>query len=53
VALGRGHETTLKKFYRRGKTVRLQPANSSMAPIDVPAGDVAIQGVVRGLLRRY
>jgi len=53
VALVRGHETTLKKFYRRGKTVRLQPANSSMAPIDVPAGDVAIQGVVRGLLRRY
>jgi repressor LexA len=53
VALVRGHETTLKKFYRRGKTVRLQPANSSMPPIDLPAGDVAIQGVVRGLLRRY
>jgi repressor LexA len=53
VALVGGSEATLKKFYRRGASVRLQPANSALAPIDVPAADVRIRGVVRGLLRRY
>jgi repressor LexA len=53
VALLRGEEATLKKFYRRGRSVRLQPANGDMKPIDVPARDVQIRGVVRGLLRRY
>ncbi len=53
VALIRGSEATLKKFYLRGDRVSLQPANSTMEPIDVPAEDVEIQGVVRGLVRRY
>lgn len=53
VALVRGDEATLKRFYRRGSRVRLEPANASMQPIEVPAGDVEIRGVVRGLLRRY
>lgn len=53
VALLGGSDATLKKFYRRGAKVRLQPANASMQPIDVPARDVEIRGVVRGLLRRY
>jgi repressor LexA len=53
VALLRGEEATLKKFYRRGRSVRLQPANGGMKPIDVPAREVQIRGVVRGLLRRY
>ncbi len=53
VALLRGEDATLKRFYRRGANVRLQPANSSMKPIEVPARDVTIRGVVRGLLRRY
>jgi repressor LexA len=53
VALIRGHEATLKKLQRRGAKVRLVPANASMAPIELPARDVRIQGVVRGLLRRY
>jgi repressor LexA len=53
VALIRGEEATLKKLQRRGSRVRLLPANSAMAPIEVPARDVRIQGVVRGLLRRY
>jgi len=53
VALLRGEEATLKKFYRRGDTVHLMPANSAYAPIEVPASDVEIRGVVRGLLRRY
>ncbi len=53
VALVRGAEATLKKFYRRGRGVRLQPANAAMAPIDLPAADVQVRGVVRGLLRKY
>jgi len=53
VALVRGTEATLKRFYLRGDTVRLQPANAAMEPIDLPSQDVAIQGVVRGLVRRF
>jgi len=53
VALVRGEDATLKKFYRRGSTVRLVPANAAMRPIEVPASEVQIRGIVRGLLRRY
>ncbi len=53
VALVGGSETTLKRFYPEGAMVRLQPANSEMQPIYVPAGQVAIQGRVLGVLRRY
>mgnify|MGYP001414959763 CR=1 FL=1 len=37
-------EVTLKRFYREGKRVRLQPANSSMEPIYTDAENVEIQG---------
>ncbi len=54
VALVAGSETTLKRFYREaGGEVRLQPANSSMAPIIVPSVDVQIQGRVLAVLRKY
>ncbi len=53
VALVHGQEATLKKFFRRGRRIRLQPANASMAPIDLPASEVQVRGVVRGLLRKY
>jgi repressor LexA len=53
VALVRGSETTLKRFFQEGSQVRLQPANIEMEPIFVPAGQVAIQGRVLGVLRRY
>jgi len=53
VALIEGQDATLKKFYRRGRRVRLQPANASMEPIEVPASSVEVRGVVRGLLRQY
>ncbi|MPZ22291.1 MAG: repressor LexA [Dehalococcoidia bacterium] len=36
--------TTLKKFYREGRRVRLQPANATMDPIYVDAQDVEVQG---------
>ncbi len=53
VALIEGRDATLKKFYRRGASVRLVPANAAMRPIELPAEDVELRGVVRGLLRRY
>jgi repressor LexA len=46
-------EVTLKRLYREGERVRLQPANSYMNPIFVRARDVAVQGVVIGLMRRF
>ncbi|MEA3344882.1 MAG: transcriptional repressor LexA [Chloroflexota bacterium] len=39
-------ETTLKRVYREGDRIRLQPANPNMAPIYIPAPDVEIQGKV-------
>jgi len=54
VALVRGTETTLKRFYREpGGQARLQPANSEMAPIVVPLSDLQIQGRVLAVLRKY
>jgi len=53
VALVEGSETTLKRFYREGDTIRLQPSNAAMKPILVPAGSVQIQGRVVGVLRKY
>lgn len=53
VALVRGSETTLKRYYIEGATVRLQPSNAEMDPIYVPASQVAIQGRVLGVVRRY
>jgi repressor LexA len=54
VALVGEDEATVKRFYREpGGKVRLQPANSAMAPIVVPGTDVKIQGRVVGVLRKY
>jgi repressor LexA len=53
VALVEGSETTLKRFYPEGDRVRLQPSNAEMAPLYFPAADVAVQGRVLGVLRRY
>ncbi len=47
-------EATVKRFYReRDGSVRLQPANATMAPIIVSEGALTIRGVVIGLMRRY
>jgi repressor LexA len=53
VALVHGAETTLKRFYHEGSVIRLQPSNAEMDPIFVPAAQVAIQGRVLGVLRKY
>lgn len=46
------NEATLKRFYRDGKRVRLEPANREMPPIFVKGGEFAIQGKVVGVLRK-
>jgi len=48
-----GDEATLKRFYPEGALVRLQPANARMNPLHVPAGEVKVQGIVVGLMRRF
>jgi repressor LexA len=53
VALVRGREATLKRLQRRGERVRLLPANAALKPIDLPAEEVEIRGVVRGLVRVF
>lgn len=46
-------EATLKKFYREGDRVRLQPANSTMDPIYVAADNVEVRGRVVEVLRQF
>ncbi len=53
VALVGKDDATLKRFYREGDNVRLQPSNANMKPIIVPAASVEIQGRVIGVLRKY
>ena len=53
VALVDGLESTLKRIYKEGDKVRLQPSNAAMQPIMVPAASVRIQGRVIGVLRKY
>ena len=52
VALVRG-EATLKRFFRAGSRVRLEPANERIDPIVAAAEDVEVRGEVVALLRRY
>jgi len=49
VALLDDGEATLKKFYKEGARIRLQPANPSFSPIYVD--NVRVQGVVVGVVR--
>jgi repressor LexA len=53
VALVEGSDATLKRFYKEGDKIRLQPSNAKMQPIIVPAADVELQGRVIGVLRKY
>ncbi len=53
VALVNGSDATLKRIYVEGSKVRLQPSNTAMDPIIVPAATVQVQGRVIGVLRKY
>ncbi|MBI3680475.1 MAG: transcriptional repressor LexA [Acidobacteria bacterium] len=54
VAMVKGSETTLKRFYREPDgRARLQPANAGMQPIFVAMADLEIQGRLLAVLRKY
>jgi len=53
VALVDQTDATLKRLYREGENIRLQPSNMNMKPIIVPAASVDVQGRVIGVLRKY
>ena len=46
-------EATIKRFFKRGKTIRLEPANPSMHPLIIAAGEenITIIGKVVALVR--
>jgi repressor LexA len=50
--LKREQEATLKRFYREGGRVRLQPANETMQPIYTDPDNVEVQGRFLGAIRR-
>lgn len=45
------NQATLKRLFRRGANVELHPANSELQPLTLPATNVLVQGIFRGLLR--
>lgn len=53
VALVDGDNVTLKKIYRDGDQIRLQPANREVPPIILDGLRVKVQGVVVGVMRKY
>jgi len=54
VALIDGNYATVKKFYREAEFIRLEPANPQFKPIFIKTEErIQIQGVVRGLIRKY
>ena len=44
-------EVTLKRLYREGERIRLQPANSTMSPIYVDSENLEVQGKVVAVIR--
>ncbi len=53
IACIENEEVTLKRIYREGSRVRLQPSNPAMMPIIIENQDVTIKGIVIGVLRKY
>ena len=54
VALVDGSDATVKTLYRERGAIRLQPANPRYKPIVIkPVERVRLQGVVRGVIRKY
>ena len=53
VALVDNENATLKRFYNEKDQIRLQPANSSMKPMNFAKKRITIQGKVKGVIRKY
>ncbi len=52
VMVGEDYEATLKRVYVEGQNVRLKAGNPKYADLVIPASEVKIAGVFRGLIRR-
>jgi repressor LexA len=48
-----GDDATIKQFHRCGSRIELRPADPRMRPIVVEEGDLQIQGIVIGLIRKF
>jgi repressor LexA len=53
IALVDGENATMKKFYREGERIRLQPANPELEAMYFDADRITIRGVVIGVIRKY
>ena len=53
VALTNENEATLKRFRKRGDTIALEAANELFETRIYSAGQISIQGILIGLIRRY
>ena len=53
VALVDGENVTVKKLFREGEKIRLQPANPQVLPMVLEEERVKVQGVVVGLMRKF
>ncbi|EXJ16367.1 transcriptional repressor LexA [Imhoffiella purpurea] len=51
VALIKGEQVTLKRFYVEPDGIRLQPANPNMEPIHLKHDEIQILGIVSGVVR--
>jgi repressor LexA len=48
-----GNDATIKQFHRRGSRIELRPANPRLSAIMVEEGDLQVQGIVVGLIRKF
>ncbi len=46
-----GQRTSLKRFYRRGNKVTLQPANAKYEPLEIDVKALELQGILVGIWR--
>ena len=53
IAMLPNEEATLKRLFKEGAQIRLQPANQTMEPIYVSAEEVSVQGIVKAVFRKY
>lgn len=53
VALVDDEDATLKRFFKDGRNIRLEPANKDYKAQIYPSARVQVQGQLAGLIRRY
>lgn len=53
IALVDNSAATLKRFYREGSRIRLQPSNPEFRPLILSEERVQVQGIVLGVMRKY